>query len=636
MDLASALFWVTLRFAELQRPRIAETIIVLDGGPALEVPTAVTTLNREALQSAPAATLDDTLRSIPGFSLFRRSSSRVANPTTQGATLRGLAASGSSRALVLADGLPLNDPVGGWVYWNRIPSVALDHVSVARGASGDLHGADAVGGVVSLESARHAAARVLADGGTDGTARLSAYVGRPAGSGIVFGSFEGFTTDGFVIVAPESRGPIDTPASSRHGSGHAGIEQQTSWGFWKLRGAHFGERRGNGTPFQVNSTRVTHAFADVILPDWRLTSYGQLQRYEQTFSAVLTGRTAERPTSEQEVTASVVGAGAEGAWRGFVLGAAARHVRSELIETAFAADGSRLTPTSVDPTQGSLAVSAQRAWSGRTWSGGGGLRTELWQSAHDGTNRHVFFNPRLWVAYGAPGDVRVNLAVQSGFRGPTINELYRPFRVGNTITQANDALKPEGVHGIEAGVSRNFSKTTVRVLGFWSRVDDAIVNVTLSTGATIVRQRQNAARIHARGVELETETRFGQPMGEVFVLTTSTSYTQSDFVSGPLEGLRVPQVPRWHHAIGGRGVLGRAKWSAEWRYIGEQFDDDRNLFPLAESFMLDARVGWRVTRKIEVFGAMENVSDEEQDVGRTPIRTIGLPRTSRVGLRITF
>ena len=56
-----------------------------------------------------------------GFSLFRRSGSRYANPTSQGVSLRGLGASGARRALVLVDGLPLNDPFGGWVYWARVP-----------------------------------------------------------------------------------------------------------------------------------------------------------------------------------------------------------------------------------------------------------------------------------------------------------------------------------------------------------------------------------------------------------------------------------------------------------------------------------------------------------------------------------
>ena len=636
MDLASALFWITLRIAEMQRPRIAETVVVVDGGPTLAVPTAVTVLRKEALDASPAATVDDALRSIPGFSLFRRSSSRVANPTTQGATLRGLAASGSSRALVLADGVPLNDPVGGWVNWNRVPVAALQEVWVARGAAGDLHGADAVGGVIDLVSAASSQTRVLVDGGDDGTARVSAMSARDWGEGGFFASAEAAKTDGFVIVAPESRGSIDTRAGSRYTSAHAGARGSRSGHFWLVRGSHFRESRKNGTPFQRNSTRVTVASGEVGA-SWRLRPYVQVQDYEQTFSAVLAGRVSERATSEQQIGATAFGATLDvPPLAGLDIGFSAKRASADLTETTFATNGTRLTPATIEPRQFSLSASAQRRWWGRHLDAGAGARIELWQSTLDEANRHVFFNPRLWTTAKA-GAFKVNLSLQSGFRGPTINELYRPFRVGNTVTDANAMLKPEAVHGVEAGLSRSHGRTSIRLLGFFSRVDDAIVNVTLSSsGGTILRQRQNAARIHARGFELETETRVGPMFSELLVLTTSTSFTKSDFATGPLEGLRVPQVPQWHHAIGGRGVIGRAKWSAEWRYIDEQFDDDRNVFPLDPSSMLDARVGWMVTKKVELFGAMENATDEEQDVGRTPIRTIGLPRTTRVGVRVVF
>ena len=90
------------------------------------------------------------LRSVSGFSLFRRSSSRASNPTTHGVTLRGLSASGASRGLVLLDGVPLNDGFGGWVTWTRLPTDALDNVRVNRGAGGDTYGSDALGGVISF------------------------------------------------------------------------------------------------------------------------------------------------------------------------------------------------------------------------------------------------------------------------------------------------------------------------------------------------------------------------------------------------------------------------------------------------------------------------------------------------------
>jgi outer membrane receptor protein involved in Fe transport len=115
-----------------------------------DAPGSSVRLSTEDAAANPGLTLDDMLRQVPGFTLFRRSSSRVSNPTTQGVSLRGLGASGPSRALVLEDGVPIVDPFGGWVYWDRIPRAELSSVEVFRGGASNLYGSDALGGVVQF------------------------------------------------------------------------------------------------------------------------------------------------------------------------------------------------------------------------------------------------------------------------------------------------------------------------------------------------------------------------------------------------------------------------------------------------------------------------------------------------------
>ena len=131
----------------LRPVNFADSVVVTATRGAERLPSAAssTVLTSAELSNMAAGALDDALRSTPGFTLFRRSSSRVANPTTQGVTLRGVSGSGASRTLVLADGVPLNDPFGSWVYWNRIPLAAVDRVEVVRGATGDLYGAGCAG-----------------------------------------------------------------------------------------------------------------------------------------------------------------------------------------------------------------------------------------------------------------------------------------------------------------------------------------------------------------------------------------------------------------------------------------------------------------------------------------------------------
>ena len=75
----------------------------------------------------------------------------------------------------MADDVPLNDPFGAWVYWDRVPVVALQRVDVIRGASGDIHGNDALGGVIRLTT------RTVARRGRPGsTAGRSARCAAPA------------------------------------------------------------------------------------------------------------------------------------------------------------------------------------------------------------------------------------------------------------------------------------------------------------------------------------------------------------------------------------------------------------------------------------------------------------------------
>ena len=118
--------------------------------PTGEAAVSVTHVDPAAL--AEATTLDDALKTAPGFSLYRRTSTLGANPTTQGASLRAIAGSGASRALVTLDGVPQNDPFGGWVIWSALPSETVGAARIVRGAGSGPYGAGALTGVVQLDS----------------------------------------------------------------------------------------------------------------------------------------------------------------------------------------------------------------------------------------------------------------------------------------------------------------------------------------------------------------------------------------------------------------------------------------------------------------------------------------------------
>src|SRR5688572_20864874 len=335
----------------LRPTNFADAVLVTATRGAERLPSAAssTALTAAELSSRAAGALDAALRATPGFTLFRRSSSRVANPTTQGVTLRGVSGSGASRTLVLADGIPLNDPFGSWVYWNRIPQAAVERVEIVRGASGDLYGADALGGVVQVLTFQPGRTRFRATGeaGSHDTARFSGFGGTSRGPWNVEGAGEWLRTDGVVTVGEEVRGPVDVRADSDYSTGFLGGGYNAGAWHATARLSLYDEERGNGTPIAVNTTDWTQVSAEAggSIGDgaWLARASGGTQTYYQTFSAVLAGRTTERLTFEQSIPSSFTTATAQwtrgSAMRVWLLGVEAKRTESTVEELRYSVAG---------------------------------------------------------------------------------------------------------------------------------------------------------------------------------------------------------------------------------------------------------------------------------------------------------
>jgi outer membrane receptor protein involved in Fe transport len=99
-------------------------------------------------------------------------------------------------------------------------------------------------------------------------------------------------------------------------------------------------------------------------------------------------------------------------------------------------------------------------------------------------------------------------------------------------------------------------------------------------------------------------------------------------------GKRVPQVPRDQVTVllaFARPRLATVTVQARWS--GSQYDDDLNAFRLGNAFTLDALVSRELVAGMEVFVAGENLTDRRNEIGRTPVLTLGPPATYRAGLR---
>ncbi|HUP49300.1 MAG TPA: TonB-dependent receptor [Thermoanaerobaculia bacterium] len=586
-----------------------------------DTPSSVVVLSREVIETSPAATADDMLRQVPGFTLFRRAGSRVANPTAQGVTLRGIGASGASRALVLDDGIPLNDPFGGWVYWGRVSHPSLERVEIVRGGGSDLYGSGAMGGVVQFIRRRDPAVTAEASGGSQSTRSAAAYAAIPHGEWRGALSLDVFGTGGHILVAPEQRGSVDRRADSQHLAADLSVHRHAAF----LRFSHFDEKRNNGTPLQTNATTLRQLAGGGELPllGGRLTGRGWLgeQDYAQTFSAVSADRESERLTVDQRIPSRSAGSSLQwsraiGDSHALVAGLDLRHVSGRSEERQFAPAGATTEVVSSGRQRTVAGFVEDVLLVSPALSITAGLRLDGWEREHR-------WSPRLAALYRPARGPALTASAYRAFRAPTLNELHRGFRVGNVVTLANADLGAETVTGFEAGVrGRN-----VRATLFWMEMDDLIANVTLSaTPSLITRQRRNVERGRSRGMELEGEWRLTPS------LRASAGYLFSDATFG--SGNRLPQVPR-HQATAQARFTARFTAALQARWSAMQYDDDLNRLPLRGYVVADAFVAVPIGRRISATLALENIFDEPIEVSATPVTTLGQPRAIRAGLRYT-
>jgi outer membrane cobalamin receptor len=656
----------------LEPAAVAETVTVTPARAELRLsaaPASVSVFDAKDVSNAAAQTFDDLLRQAPGFSIFRRSSSVVANPTTQGVSLRGAGASGASRTLVLSDGLPLNDAFGGWVYWDRVPRAAVDRIELVRGGSSDLYGSDALSGVINVIS-RPPTQRVInaeAAYGNRDTADTTFFAGDKWKGFSASVAGEAFRTDGYFLIAPEIRGTADDLAASKHRA--LTLRLQNDWNATTsvfLRGLLFDEDRRNGTKAQTNDTASESLatggrFRTAEGSDWNLTLFANQQRYHQTFSAVAAGRNSEALNRLQFVPSRDVGASLNWSRVSFekhllVAGFDVRGVRGVSDETAIA-NNRATTLSSAGGRQLRSGFFIQDLFSiSSRWQLSVNARYDNWRdSSAASVSRNLTtgaitprffparsqdaFSPRLSLIFRPTEQFSLRASAYRAFRAPTLNELYRGFRVGDTLTNANANLVAERLTGGETGMTWTpNNRVNARITGYWTEIINPISNFTLSvTPALITRERRNLGRTRSRGVEAETDF----SVSNYWRISAGYLFADAIIRRAPqdvtLEGLWIPQVPRHQFTL--QTVYSNPRYvtaALQFRASGKQFDDDQNRLPLGGFAVFDVTVARPLARYVEAFVAVQNLFDERYAVARTPLESLGMPRMVRGGVRLRF
>lgn len=635
----------------------------------LESPATTRTLTQKTLGTTAAITLDDELRQLPGAELFRRSSSLVANPTSQGISLRGLGSTSASRTLVTEDDVPLNDPLGGWIHWQETPELAIRDVELVRGGASDLYGSSAIGGVVNIISARPSskALEVRSTYGGEETYDQSALATAKRGTwgGLVAGGLIG--TDGYVQEAPNERGPVDQP-SNVHSQNALIMGEHGSGALREFaRASGFNELRHNGTPYQFNGTRLVRYATGA---DWTnyqgnalmLRLYGSDERYRQTFSSIsnlpnfgdaaCTYRCGETPTKYSYVPDNELGAALD--WTQslsskllLVTGADVRDVRVWDEERSF---GAKAGLTNLHDHQRDSAGYAEAMWTSGAWTVTASGRVDWFQN-YDGqqlswngagwtpsaTQPPQFgerlFDPRLGVSRKISDHWAVSASGFRAFRAPTPNELYRATQVGNELTLANGNLTSERATGWEAGLATHQQWGAIRASYFLTEVNRPITALTTNPNSSpILLMRENLGQIESRGFSLDYEI---VPL-RWLAMDGGYQYAHATVSRGAQDyGKWIPEVARNLATLNVRASdahLGTL--SLQSRLSGRMYDDDANTFLLHGYFRLDALASHNFGSRLEVFAAGENLLDRAIQVSETPTTTLGQPRVARAGFQV--
>lgn len=644
-----------------------DNIIVLGGALPLPPGTPAygsVTIGRDRLTDSASGKIEAILADVAGFQQFRRSDSRSANPSAQGATLRALGGNASSRTLVLLDGIPVADPFFGYIPFNALVPERLSQVRVTKGGGVGAFGAGAVAGTIELASATRKELPLVSASafyGSRDASEISATLTPDLGAGFVSISGRRDRGDGFWTTPSSQRVSVSVPA--RYESWSTSLRAVAPIGAdFELQARAILFRDDRTLRFAGADSHSEGEDASIRLLGrgaWKLDVLAYVQA--RNFSnIVISANPPFRKSLDQRNTPSTgIGGKIElrppmGEAHMLRIGTDTRFATGDMYEDAYNA-GLASNPVTArrhaGGNQHSTGFYVEDDWSLGNLILTGGVRADHWRisggffdsrNAAGVLSHTAYANRSDWAMNGRAGAVlkvseglTLRTAGYTGFRLPTLNELYRGFTVFPITTQANAALIPEKLKGVEAGVDfRPMNGVKLSATAFYNRLDHAIANVTLNPAIpNSNRQRQNVDAIIAKGVELTANAQWA-------AFRFSASYAHSDStVKAPgqlFNGLRPAQTPA--HAASATLAWSPASGpsaSATARYVGKQYEDDLQADPLPHALSVDVYASMPIGHGASLVAGIENLFDKAiytRNAGGSI--DLGTPRTVRIGITV--
>jgi vitamin B12 transporter len=563
--------------------------------PLSQVGSSVTVITADEIAAGQLRTVTDVLKLVPGLNV-------VQSGGPGGQTSVFIRGTNSNHTKVLIDGIDVSDPSnsGATFDFGQLLASDIERIEVLRGPQSGLYGSDAIGGVISI------------------TTRAGKGPFNVAGS-VEGGSFHtnnetlnlGGATDAFQYAANVEHlhsgstpvTPLDLlqPGEGRNNDYDDNLTASTRLGYTVLPGFDVNLVGRYTTAHYAFTGDDPFAFPSFPAAEQSKTDtsqyYTRLSGHLVSFDGVLDETLGVAYSSAWTLNLDPnfgaswnTGDRVKVDWQGAV------HLSSDetLVLDAEHDRDAIHEPISAEVTDNAGAVELQSHLGADFYSA---LNVRYDDNERFGSKVTWRFAP----AYVIPGsDTRFTASAGSGFKAPTLGELYQNFP---PFFFSNPDLKPETSIGYDLGVEQGLLNKTVQVGATWFRNDIRNLITTDVTGTTYA----NVGRAVAQGVESFIGW---QPLTALH-LRADYTYTQADDDILHEELLRRPKH--------------KATLDAAWQvneaisldttvlYVGSWIDGNRDFsigrLTAPAYTTVNLAVNYAILTHLSVFGRVDNLFD---------------------------
>lgn len=635
-----------------------------------DAPASVSLIDAQTIADTPAQTLDQILRRSPSVDLPSADSFQI-HPTADSVSMRGL---GGIRALVLLDGVPINDPFFGYLQWSRVPLENVERVEIVRGGGAPLWGNYAMGGVINVITRAPDENALIFKGGAGsyGAYRANAFGSLIASENARLSLGAGTNhTDGFMQIGPDERGPINVPtdftmhnATLRGDLDVAGFEANA-------RIDYFDNQQTLQTRLSHNDQRTWSYAGSVGRPagagaELTFTFFGSDSRFETRNTGGFEGVPENEAefvqnihyTPVEDLGSSLIWsqAGSSGWLRGYAIGVDFHRIVGKdeadifdetdaFVRTDVGRGKQRFwgafAQASIRPVEALEVLASVRYQTFENYDAFDGTPGGF-GPAPDSSDESI--DPRISLRYEINSNFAFRGAAYTAFRAPNLDNLYRAFSVPFGIFQANPELTPERLQGGELGFDVRGGGLRLMATAYYNTIEDLITSRNLDfselpPGFFFGSRNINAGEARSQGAEVEADWDIGRGFSAAFAYTFSDSQITENALDPASVGRQIGGVPSNRASLAltyenQRGL----RLTPQLRWQEASFSDNAHTLPVDEQTIVDLAVNYPLSDVVETYLHIENLFETHYVADNSgfnpPLR--GSPFAMFAGLRIAL